>query len=343
MMRPIPMIFRVPPTTITIIGRRNLFGVEIYSRWKHAKVEGPGFRCYDMSICTRDEDDGRSPYFWNEMRRLTESGDKRKRGFLIETDEDKDDLQPTKRQRFTTVAENEPTAPHNDDAQEDIGNKRKRGFLIETDEDKDDLQPTKRQRFTTVAENEPTAPHNDDAQEDIGNNLDDSLCYSEDNDENDDGDDDSMLFGLAFVDDEPLLPVGVLGTEDNEDDIDEEQHDEEKEVQVLPSPPADKEPLIEATDDEPLDMDNIDTNYNNNDDHEVVDGEDDDEEEEEEVPPATPPSPPQQLRRSRRIAANAVTTQVPPPPPLLLLLLQPLLRRSARLALIPRVSYVGMF
>ena len=299
MMRPIPMIFRVPPTTITIIGRRNLFGVEIYSRWKHAKVEGPGFRCYDMCICTLDEDDGRSPYFWNEMRRLTESGDK-----------------------------------------------RKRGFLIETDEDKDDLQPTKRQRFTTVAENEPTAPHNDDAQEDIGNNLDDSLCYSEDNDENDDGDDDSMLFGLAFVDDEPLLPVGVLGTEDNEDDIDEEQHDEEKEVQVLPSPPADKEPLIEATDDEPLGMDNIDTNYNNNDDHEVVDGEDDDEEEEEEeeeVPPATPPSPPQQLRRSRRIAANAVTTQVPPPPPLLLLLLQPLLRRSARLALIPRVSYVGMF
>jgi len=53
-----------------------------------------------------------------------------------------------------------------------------------------------------------------------------------------------------------------------------------------------------------------------------------------EAPPVPPPSmptipPQQQLRRSLRIAANA--------PPIL-----PLLRRSPRLALKPRVSYVGM-
>ena len=65
------------------------------------------------------------------------------------------------------------------------------------------------------------------------------------------------------------------------------------------------------------------------------------EEEEQVPPPFTHPTPPQQCRLSRsptsRVAANEVPTIPIPQPPLL-----PLLRRSPRLALLPRVSYVGM-
>jgi hypothetical protein len=69
----------------------------------------------------------------------------------------------------------------------------------------------------------------------------------------------------------------------------------------------------------------------------------DDEEEDQEPPPTPhslllfPPSlsPPQQLRRSARIAAIAAL-------PLLRTPVLPILRRSPRLALVPRISYVGM-
>jgi hypothetical protein len=132
--------------------------------------------------------------------------------------------------------------------------------------------------------------------------------------DNDDDDEDSV-FLEAFLNAKILVPVVVP------DIVVVSCMKDNKNIFELPLPPTDKDPSVEAAEKESVlgMVDDVDNNIT-----------DDDKIQELLPPPATPPSPLKQVRRSRRIAVMSE-------PPLL-----PFLRRSLRLGLIPRVSYVGM-
>jgi hypothetical protein len=107
-------------------------------------------------------------------------------------------------------------------------------------------------------------------------------------------------------------PLATIPEEPDEI-IPDEEHDDEEQDEI---------PLYYHEDSE-LNDEELTSNDENDD-------QDQDKDQDQVAPPL--PSPPQQPRRSSRIAANT-----PPPPPAL-----SLLRRSPRLAHMPRVSYVGM-
>ena len=133
-----------------------------------------------------------------------------------------------------------------------------------------------------------------------------SLSFNYSDDDDDDVDDnDSTLWGESIVHDDEGC------NEEEEVDVDEEEEEEEKE---------EEESVFGSN--EVIDFDDVEA-------EEDVFGSI-------EVPELLPPvthSPPPQLRRSSRLA-SMIAISVPP--------LQPVLRRSPRLALLTRVSYVGM-
>ena len=257
-----------------------------------------------------------------------EVGVKRRRSLLSVGEENDELTQPLKRQRVTepVVAtkqgvkrrrslisecdeKDELTAPplkrqriHEPVVAPEPGVKRRRSVLHIGDEIDELAPPLKRHRLTVNDDND-----DNEAEEELTDIRNDSLCYS---DSDDDNDDDDTLFGLSIIDEAEM----------------EEEQEQEQEAFPLFDNNEDSDDELEASDAAVVPSLGL-----------VMDDANEEEVAEEQAQETEAPSnispPPTQVRRSERLA-NARNLQAR--------LRLPVLRRSPRLALLPRVSYVGM-